>query len=211
MSGPPTNIPPNELWAKLCAAERPSRVCDFPRLDEAGAPLGQIRLRILTQHEQMAAAIEADRFAKQFIKEGKRGDLGYERLFSDAYVIEQLFRACRTVEDSRHPFFPNAKDMREKLTTEECAMLLDHYQMAQVDLGPTALTMSEAEMDAWIERLKEGGAGFPFNTLSLDLQQLLLLRMAYLLRTSSKEDTYAGELPDSTTSSASETLESEQP
>lgn len=198
MAGPPDNYTPTDLWTTLVSSERPSKVCDFPRVNESGEPIGQIRIRVLTQNEQMASAKAANDTAKALVKDGKRGDLGFERLFSDAYTIETLFRACRSVDDPKAPAFPSPKDMRDKLTTEECAMLFGHYATAQLELGPTALTLSQEEMDAWIDRLKEGGSGFPFNTLPSDLQKLLLLRMAYRLRKSEKEDTSAGSLLEET-------------
>lgn len=200
MSLPPTNIPASQLWLALCSKERPSQIVDFPRTLPNGDPVGQLRIRVLTQEEQMAATTAAERVAREHLKEAKRDDLGYERLYSDAYCIETLFRACRDVDDVTRPAFPAPKQIRQTMTTEECGALFQHYLTVQLELGPTVWKMSDEEYEAWISRLAEGGSAFLFDTLSSDLQKMLLLYMAYQLRSSPTDNTSAGSQPEETTS-----------
>jgi hypothetical protein len=192
MSLPPTDISPSQLWVKLSSTERPSQVVDFPRRGPDGEPVGQLRIRILTQEEQMSCASAAEKVAREHLKEAKKDDLGYERLFTDACMIEVLFRACRDLDDPKKPAFPAPKNIRQALTTEECGMLFQHYLTAQLELGPTEGSMSDEEIEAWISRLAEGGSAFPFDLLSSDLQKILLLYMAYQLRSSPKDSAFAG-------------------
>lgn len=201
MSGPPTNIPPSALWLALSATERPSQLVDFPRYDDKGESLGKVRIRVLTQEEQMICASAAEKVAREHMKEGKKDDLGYERLFSDAVCVEVLFRACRDESDVKKPAFPSTKDIRAKLTTEECAMLFQHYLTVQLELGPIVVSMSDDELELWVTRLAEGGSAFPFDLLSSDLQKILLLYMAYQLRTSATDSASPGPLPEESSSS----------
>lgn len=195
MSGPPADIPASELWLKLSAKERPSRVVDFPRKGEDGEPVGQLRIRVLTQEEQMICAAAAEKVARDHLKESKKDDLGYERLFSDALSVEVLFRSCRDINDVSKALFPSPKALRAALSTEECGMLFQHYLTVAVELGPTALTMSDEELEAWINRLADGGSAFPFDLLSSDLQTILVVYMARQLKLL-RANSSAGSPPD---------------
>lgn len=192
MSGPPADIPASELWLKLAQKERPSKVVDFPRKGEDGNPIGQLRIRILTQEEQMASASAAEKLVREHLKEAKKDDLGYERLFSDAYCVEVLFRACRDVDNEQRSMFPSPKHIRQALTTEECAMLFQHYLTVSVELGPIVVNMTDAEYESWIDRLVEGGSAFPFDLLSSDLQRILILYTASQLRSLQTGKSFAG-------------------
>ncbi len=196
---PPSDTPPSALWLALASSERPSKVVDFPRFDLKGEAVGKLRIRILTQEEQMAAAAAAEKLAKEHLKDGKKDELGYERLFSDALCIEVLFRACRDENDVKRPAFPSVKQIRQMLTTEEAATLFQHYLTVQLELGPTRIEMSDEEAEAWIDRVAEGGSAFPFDLLSSDLQRLLLLHMAFQLRSSPTDKSSAGSLPEEPT------------
>lgn len=199
MAGPPKDIPASQLWLKLASAERPTKVVDFPRRDDQGRAVGQIRIRILTQEEQMTCATAAEEVAKAHIKDGRKGEIGYERLFTDALCIETLFRACRDADNPTAPAFPPPKQMRTILTTEECSALFLHYLTIQLELGPNALSLSEEECEAWIDRLVEGGSAFPFDLLSSEQKKVLVLYMAYQLRPSPKDKSSDGEQPDEST------------
>lgn len=199
MSGPSKEIPSSQLWLRLQEQPRPSKLVDFPRKGPNGEPIGQLRIRILTQEEQMVCTAEAENLARKHLKEGKKDELGYERLFSDSVCVEVLYRACRDAEDPEKPAFPAPTEMRRQLTTEECAKLFEHYLTVQLELGPTVATMSDEELEAWIDRLVEGGSAFPFDLLSSDLQKLLVLHMAFQLRHSRTDKSSAGSQPEETT------------
>lgn len=184
MSNPPTNISASQLWLKLSSQERPSKIVDFPRKGPDGEPLGRLRIRILTQEEQMAATVAAENFVREHLKEAKKDEIGYERLYTDAVIVEVLFRACRDEEDEKRAAFPSPKKLRQALTTEEIGALFRHYMTVQLELGPTVSSMSEEECEAWITRLAEGGSAFPFDLLDSDFQRVLLLHMAFRLRSS---------------------------
>ena len=201
MSGPPENLSPTELYAKLQEMPRPSVVVDFPRKGPDGMFVGQISMRVLTVDEKMRCETAAEKFAKQYLKEGKHDDLGYASLYSDALVIETLWRACCDANDIKRSAFPTPKALREELTTEECAALWEHYLTCQVQLGPLLLHMSEKDMDAWIDRLAEGGQSgpFTFNLLNSVDQKKLLTIMASRLRSYWTATDSAGSQQDDST------------
>jgi hypothetical protein len=202
MAGPPTDIPASQLYLALSSATRPNKVVEFPRYDDDGKSPGELRIQILTQRDQMAASTEAERVARKHMKEGKKGDIGYERLYTDALCIEILWRACRSFEDPKYPSFPSPSWMQENLTTEEAAKLFDHYLTVQLELGPMTNQMTEEECEAWIDRLVEGGSGFPLNLLTSEQQQLLLMYMAFQLRPSPTVSVSASEPPGDSLPSA---------
>lgn len=176
----------------LSSKERPSQLVDFPRYDAKGEPVGKLRIRVLTQEEQMACSAQAERIAREHLKEAKKDDLGYERLFMDAMYVEVLLRACRDEADTNKSAFPSAKEIRKQLTTDECGVLFDHYLTTQLELGPLRCEMSDEELEAWITRLAEGGSAFPLALLSTDLQKVLIVYMACQLRTQPTANASAG-------------------
>lgn len=144
----------------------------------------------------MICTAAAEDFARKHIKDGKKDELGYERLFTDAICVELLFRACRDENNPEQTTFPTPKHIREALTTEECGRLFEHYLTVQLELGPLVVTMSDDEMEAWIDRLAEGGSSFPFDLLSSELQKIVLLHMAFQLRSSRMDTSSAGSPPE---------------
>lgn len=181
----------SKLWLALQEMPRPSQVVDFPRTGPDGKPIGQLRIWVLTQMELAVCHVEAEKFARKFLKEAKRDDLGYEAVFSNAFCVEVLFRACRDVDNPQRSAFPLPQSVQE-LSTEEVALLYDYYQSVQQELGPLKFRMSEAETEGLIERLMEGGAAFPFHELSSALQSLLLLTIVSRLGSLTKAKSSVG-------------------
>jgi hypothetical protein len=184
MSLPPDNVAPGDLWAQIIATPRPSRIVDFPRNGEDGKPLGQIRLRTLTQSEQMESASAAERVAKKFMREAVGSDQmnhGYESVFRNASAVEILFRASFKVDEWRF-FFPSPDEMRKRLSVDEIGILMHSYMITQAELGPIVSQLSESELEAWIHRLSEGGSRVPLAFLSSEAQSELLTHMASLIQ-----------------------------
>jgi hypothetical protein len=172
------------------------KAVDFPRRDAEGKALGQIMIRVLTQEEKMICHAAAEEVARKHMKSAKREDIGYEALYSDAFIVEHLFRACRDPDSPDRPCFPTPKAIQEQLTTDECSMLYQHYLTVQMELGPLITTMSEEEIDAWVERLTEASSAYPLDSLSSDLQRLVLLHLAFRVRALQTGNTFAGEQPE---------------
>ena len=164
-------------------------------------------MRVLTQEEQMICTAAAEAVVRKHLKDGKKDELGYETLFSDAVCLEVLYRACRDADDPTRTAFPTPKKLQETLTTEECGALFKHYLTIQVELGPTVVTMTDEDMEGWIDRLVEGGSGFPLDLLPSAQQKMLSLYMAFQLRSSQTDTSSAGSLPEESTPSDSPPLD----
>jgi len=190
--------------------ERPFKLVDFPRRGPDGNPIGQIAIRVLTQEEQMICTAAAEDFCRKHIKNGKNDEIGYARLFSDAYCVEVLHRVCRDADDPGRAAFPTAHSIREQLSVDECGKLFEHYLTVSLEFGPLISQMSDEEMEAWIDRLAEGGSAFLFDSCSPDLQRIVLMHMAYQLRPSRTDSFSAGQLPDESSSSDSEGEQAQQ-
>lgn len=179
--------------------ERPYKVVDFPRNDENGQPIGKVAIRVLTQEEQLAASAAAEKVAREVLKEQNKDTFGYERVYVDSVCVETLFRACRDPEDVKKTAFPTPRDVRQNLTTEECAMLFRNYLTVQLELGPAIYSLSDEEAEAWIDRLAEGGSYAPLDAAVSDVAKLLTMYMVYRLRpqSSQTDNGSAGSQPDS--------------
>lgn len=184
-----TEIDASELWLRLAQLPRPSRTVDYPKLDPiTGEPMGKVLVQILTQEEQMEAAIAAERYTKAQVKDSDRGSLGYENVYKNACSVEVLYRAIKRVDKPTHTFFPSPRDIRQKMTPDEVGVLMAMYLEVQREMGPIVADMTDTELEAWITRLVEGGSAFPLGSLSSEGMSSLVMLMAsrlYRLRTDS--------------------------
>ncbi len=182
MAGPPKDLTPSELWVALTTTPRPFKVVDFPRVDPITKdPVGQLAIWVLTQEEQIAACAEADRVAKQLLKDPQKqgeANIGYENIYNNEATVQVLYRACRDVKDVLRPVFPSASMLRKQLSVDEISVLGLLYMQVQGSIGPIVASMTVEEEKLWITRLAEAGNVFPTALLSQREQEALLLSMA---------------------------------
>lgn len=194
----PPNITPVELFAKLSETPRPATTVDFPRKDAEGNPLFQVQIQILNLEETMACSANAERYARSVMKDQipQEGDLApeYKNILHTQKAIEMLFKACRHPDDLSRPLFPQKEMIKKLLTDDELAILTKHYLTHQVECGPVVAWMTEPEIDAWISKLKEGGASAQFflDLLSSEALKTLALSLASRLVSSQTDTTSAG-------------------
>lgn len=200
MAGPPDNVDPTALWLALTAVPRPHRIVDMPRkLPGTDTPVGKIAIWPLTQEEQMICNAEADRFAKQMLKEGQRKEdenLGYRGIYSNETAIQVLFRSCRDADDLSRGAFPSTKLMRQTFTADEVTLLFELYIGVQLEVGPIIAYLTHEEMEAWIQRLEEGGSALPLALLAPQALNNLVLFMASQVVSSWTVTTSPGSPPD---------------
>ena len=193
---------------------RPSRVVDFPRNGADGKPMGELRVRVLTQEEQMLCSAEAERFTKKAIKDLPKGDeaqIGYQNTYNNAAAVEVLFHACRKKDDPELPFFPSRDVLRKFLTPDEVGVLMMHYYTAQAEMGPIVAHMSEEEMEAWIARLGEGGSRFPLDLLSSEALKELAYSLACRMHSFAMATSLPGSQPDEPPTSPETVAETQAP
>ena len=179
MPSPPKHMSPATLFASLTEMPRPIRRVDFPRKRPDGTPVGQVAIRVLTQEERLRASAEAERWARELLSDpDARKTFESGDVYENCAACTLLHLACRDTEDPERPVFPTPKAIAEVLTVDEVAMMLRHYTTVQAELGPIVATMTEDEVDAWIERIAKAGDAFPFDLLSPAAQGQLASSMA---------------------------------
>ncbi len=147
----------------------------------------------------MICNAEADRFAKQMLKEGQRKEdenLGYRGIYSNETAIQVLFRACRDADDLTRSAFPSTKLMRHTLTADEVTLLFELYIGVQLEVGPIIAYLTREEMEDWIVRLEEGGSAIPLALLAPQALNSLVLFMASRVVNSSTATTSHGSPQD---------------
>ncbi len=183
---PPEDVEPTELWLKLCEA-LPSEVVDFPRKNKDGKPIGKIRIQVLRMEDHNKARMRATKALKETAKDsGIREDFDKNEMESDAIrevlgdliAHELLCMACFSdkesgiVDSEGNPVyakvFATPYHIRSKLTADETLVLFNAYRLVQYKYGPLEKYVdSDEDLEAWIQRLKEGGSAFPLSVLPL--------------------------------------------
>lgn len=166
---PPKDVPPSELFLKLLETP-PSEVVDFPRKTAEGVPIGKLRIRALGQEHHDQARIDGHRAmkARGLDAEDLRSET-IKEVTADTVARELLAIACLQETGLEGPdgspmyarIFRNAEDLK-KLRPDELSVLFNGYLLVQAKYGPYERTMGDdAELNAWIKRLVEGGSEFP--------------------------------------------------
>ncbi len=200
MAGPPDNLEASELWLALTQLPRPHKLVDIPRcFPGTDTPVGQVAIWPLSQEEQMAVNAEADRFTKKLLQDPQKRDeanLGYQHTFANEVAVQILSRVCRDANDLTKPAFPSPKQMRQHLTADEVGVMFQQYLTVQLELGPIVAEMSDKEMEGWVKRIASGGSAFPFDSLSWEMQQKLVLFMASRLASYWTDTSSVGSQPE---------------
>lgn len=219
MSRPPSDIEPSELWLKLCEP-RPSEVIDFPRRDRQGNPVGKVRIQVLTMDDHNRARIVAQQVLKRSaadygIPNMDKADMdspAVREVLGDLVAHELLCMAClsdkATFEETEEKaavygrIFRTAEDLRSRLTADETLVLFNAYMLVQHKYGPFERTLNEdGDLEAWVQRLEEGGSAFPLLALSLpDLVGLTSSMAARISLLSHTLESQWERLPDSSKS-----------
>lgn len=201
MASPPQSAEPSELWVALASAKRPTKVVDFPRKDPTtGQPIGQLRMRPLTQGEIIQAKASATEHVQKVLKEKRTlDDVGVAQIFEDACASEIIYRAAVRTDKDELAAFPSAGEVRMKFTTDEMACLVNSYAVVQHELGPITAYMSKEDMDAWLDRLAEGGSALPLASWSSELLRDLVMHSASRLRKSRTDSFSVGGQQDEPT------------
>jgi len=196
--------PPAELWRRITAMPRPSDVVDFPRKDDAGKPVGQVRLRALTQGEITMCAANARRKTTIALKEQAnapgvklRAD---EEVFDNFNSAEVLYAACIDVDDPEQAkrLFPSPGHILDNLSTDEIGQLAVAYMYMMADISPTADSIgSDEDLEAFLDKLAQGGKSTPLAGYTLQALSRALLFTAKRLRSLQMDNSSPISPPDS--------------
>lgn len=200
MAGPPSDIGASELFLRLQELPRPTELVDFPANNADGTPVGQVAIRVLTQEENFICSAAAESFTRTTLKAEAGGSIpgkdeaqqGYIDIYRNAVGIELVLKFCRDAKDPNKPVFYTKEQVRRTLSNDQIGVLINYYMITKTRLGPIVADLSEAEMDAWLARLKEGGAAFPLGLLSSETRDALLMHSVSLLFNSPTDTSSSG-------------------
>ncbi len=200
----------HKLFAQLASTVRPNKIVPFPRNNpETNEPVFNIAMVIMTTQDAMIVSAAAEKMARQMLKDNvpNKEDQakGYDQIFNNVSAIETLYRVCRDPEDLEKKVFPSPKAISDVLTTDEIAILLNHYFTVQVELGPIVGSMTDDEIEAWIQKLAEGGQSSVYflNSFSWEALKELVIAMAVRSWTSQMDKSLPTGQPEEVTSNES--------
>lgn len=120
-----------------------------------GAPIYQVRVIVLTKQEENDALRAAHVYVKQQAQ-GNEGALADQELLIDSKHVEVVFRACKQT-DSNMPAFPGPQWMREHMSADELAVLVNVVNEVRAKCGPIDYTLDRDTLDAMRMRLARYG------------------------------------------------------
>jgi hypothetical protein len=122
-------------------------------------PIRAIGIRLNRKREEDAAVVAAHKYAARITSDaGDARDAAMRDmdLLGDAKVVQALWRACREVVDpsdlskgiGKHPAFTTDDWMRDNLTTDQLAMLMNLYAETRKAAYPERWDLSEDRIEA---------------------------------------------------------------
>lgn len=209
---PPKDIPASQLFTRMMDRARPGDVCPYPRLDDDGNPLGEYRMQVLTQGELDDAFLDAEKYVKRRQKErakalgeneeeSQRGNQeAWREVFESAKMVEVIWRAARDRETGR-PLFESPKQIRDNLSSQELTSLINAYDQVQHRFGPLYRSLTDTELEQWIQVLARGAEAAlgPLGLLSPGQLVQLIVSLASRLSTSPTSKPLPGSDSDEST------------
>lgn len=177
--GPPEDVKASDLFRKLLETPFPTKVVPFPRKGADGNWISNIRIRVLSQDDlDKARELAQERLDKRKFTAEQLTGVVLKELAADTVARELLAMACLTEESygddaNGQPIhariFVDGSQLG-RLTGDEIAVLFNAWQMIQRNFGPLE---SNIDVDAWVNRLVEGGDALPLAFLgSQDVAEL---------------------------------------
>lgn len=209
-NGPPADVGASELWAAFTAIPLPHDIVDFPVRDPImGQSIGKVAIVPLGVEDLMVCQKVAAEFTANITKEHpKSGEESpaYSKIYSDEAAVQILWRALRDANDKtleRRAFKAPSLLRRAPFTGDLIAVLLNMYMRTCATRGPVIATMTAEEMNAWLDRLEEGGAAHPLESLTWGGMTDLLMHSVARSRALRTRSISSGSPPDASNETAS--------
>lgn len=198
---PSKEIPPSALVARLLERPRPSVVVPYPV--GPGVEPFDVRLVIPTNHNEEQFKLRGVQWFADWAKKTETRvdvDAGvYRDIIGDRIAKETLADVMCLLEPdmgSGKPVyfrvFRSVAELTSVMTSDEIAIMWEHFLQLQREISPYQAVLTEADVDAWVERLKAGIS--PLAQLALqDCRELTLM----LSRRVSALQSTGSESPDS--------------
>lgn len=114
----------------------------------SGKPIGKYKIRVATKAEADRALVAAHRYVHE-ITGGMETAVRDSDILNDAKTCHILHQACRDSDSpSDFPAFPSPRWMIEHLSTEQIAVLLNHYNECVKQEGPMRTELSNDTVEA---------------------------------------------------------------
>lgn len=181
------------LFVAITESARPHERLPYVRFDDEGKPLGHFVCQVLSQREIDCCRGDAEKYTRRTLEQANDGDKdaakavnqeAWRGVYNSALMVELLYQACRDEDDVRRHLFPDPDSIRTQLTGDEIAQLYDGYETLQFRRGPLFRTLTDEELEWWIDALKEGADQVPFGHLSHGQCVQLIVSLAARLSTS---------------------------
>lgn len=180
--GPPKDVDASELWLALNAIPTPHKVIDFPmKVPFREESIGKVAVVPLGPEDLMVCRKQAGEWTSKLTGESpKAGEESpaYKDCYGDEVVVQILWRALKDPKDPKleRPAFAAPSLLRRRpFTADILGVLMKSYMRTCVECGPIIATMTDAERDAWLDKIEEGGDSFPFEWCSSGMLTDLLL------------------------------------
>lgn len=178
MTAPPEH---KSAFAKALE-ERARKAHEFEVADYfglAGKPIPKLAIWVNTKSEQDKAIVAAHKYVAIVAGESEAAKRDGD-LLADAKLVEILFRACRDASDTRYPAFPGPQWMRDQLTTQQIASLVNLYNEVAKRDGTGLKELSAAMVEAYASMAADNaGSDMPDVVLAAlsreELTQLFVL------------------------------------
>ncbi len=146
--------PPAEFKGAVARAieTRVRPLHEFPLIGVSGLGEKQIlkvKVRVATKAEENAAVLASHAFVKDAAKGNPLAE-GDPDLTADAKAIEIVYRAVRDADEPMYPAFPSPGWMRDNLTTDTLAYLLDIVSQCRAAESEMAMAVTEPVVDQMV-------------------------------------------------------------
>lgn len=191
MNAPQPNI---NYFAELSKQPRPYKMIPFPR--KVNGKEFMIPLVMLTALENAQVKADAEIKTQQYLKEHtKEQTRGYKELFNDFCGVNIVWYSARISETNINTkFFPTKDSILEILSIDELGVLVGLYMRVQEELGPIIVTLTDDEVEKWIEKIIEDGTdpSFFFSVLSVVAQNQLVIGLVNRVKNTQMEKLSVG-------------------
>lgn len=190
MAKPPSDVAASELFLKLLERPAPSDVFAFPRTDESGEPVFDVRVFVLSESKIEMCRLRARKWlleqaresaaATQLLDEHTIGDRLAKELLAEAVFENTAIYGSEEAQGKPvyRRLFRNAQDVGE-LTSDEVGALYGAYLLTQARFGPTdADWADERTINAWVQILAEGARPLRLSLLQSHQRDQLLCSLA---------------------------------
>lgn len=191
---PAPKIEGSALFRALLEHPQPSDIVDYPRRDAGGQSVGRLRICLLRLEDHDAARTEGQHYVLSILRTLHSKEMrdqmfeghSMQEVLGDAVARSLLAKACLTVDpipgsEGDHPrygrIFPDAASLRQ-LPAPEVGRLFNLYRLVQHKFGGIEASVTEDDVDSWVNLLMEGGETYPLERLPLETLAELTVRLA---------------------------------